>query len=146
MCERARNNGDDCPRFGELQSLRRKTTYFKTKNIDHLVTFIFRYRSIGEATSGCLALEAFLMVCSADILRADGIVPTDQAVQKSGARKRTADTIQDQEGAEEEIDDEVAENAEVELKALLVSQIGSKSVQNHLMWSLRSEQIRYNQC
>jgi hypothetical protein len=57
-------------------------------------------------------------------------VPADQAAKKSGAGKRTADTVEDQEGADEEIDDEVVENAEVELKALLVSQITSKLAQN----------------
>jgi hypothetical protein len=73
-------------------------------------------------------ISTLLTLLPLDILRADGIAPSDPCSQTSRAGKRKADTVDDEEDEgddEEEDDDGMEERAEAELKVLLVCSIGS---------------------
>lgn len=65
----------------------------RTKFVEHLVTFVFKYRPLGEFCinrSHCFSIN--ISCCALDVLQADGIAPKDTptAVQPEASKDEDA--------------------------------------------------------
>jgi hypothetical protein len=89
------------PRFGDLEVVP-PVTFYHTTRVNRLVTFIFRYRPLGESLCN---YHFKLFDFDSGILQANGITPLPPLTEQSNKRKALEeDTIEIYSSDEDEID------------------------------------------
>jgi hypothetical protein len=92
------------PRFGDLEEVPR-VTFYQCTSVNRLVTFVFRYRPLGESLYNC---HFKLFDFDSDILQANGITPLPpRAACAESSHKRKSledDVIEINSSDEDEID------------------------------------------